>query len=223
MRAIVNALANRNAGLTRGEILDALGLKEGETFATCLNALVASDFAVRYVPFGHKKNDPHYKLVDPLCIFWQRFMGDAGLNGEGFWQQNLDNQAIVTWRGMAFENVCWNHIPQIRRALGIEGVSASYSAWSKRADDTEGLQIDLLISRRDDVVNMCEVKYYGGDFGVDADYQRVILRRTEELRRHLSPKTSVHPTLITTFGLTQNKYGGVFTDVVTLDDLFVTR
>ena len=27
-------------------------------------------------------------------------------------------------------------------------------------DDTDGTQIDLLISRNDNVINMCEIKYY---------------------------------------------------------------
>ena len=96
----------------------------------------------------------------------------------------------------------------------------SASAWSKRGDDTAGTQIDLLISRNDNVINMCELKYYGGDFTVTKEYYKVLLRRQEILAGEVSPKISVHSTLITTFGLTPNEYSGVFANVVTLDDLF---
>lgn len=50
-----------------------------------------------------------------------------------------------------------------------------HSAWSKRSDDTEGAQIDLLISRNDNVVNMCEIKYYGDEFAVNKEYYHVLL------------------------------------------------
>ena len=104
--------------------------------------------------------------------------------------------------------------------LGISGVSADYSAWAKKADDEEGLQIDMLISRKDHVVNMCEMKYWGDDFVVDKDYYRVLLRRKEILAESLSGKVSVHCTLITTFGLKKNEYSSIFTDTVTINDLF---
>ena len=61
----------------------------------------------------------------------------------------------------------------------------------------------------DNVINMCELKYYGGDFTVTKEYYKVLLRRQEILAGEVSPKISVHSTLITTFGLTPNEYSGV--------------
>ena len=84
----------------------------------------------------------------------------------------------------------------------------------------EGFQIDLIISRNDNVVNMCEIKYYSDDYSVDNKYYRTILRRQEILSNCISRKQSINSTLITTFGLKKNEYSGVFTNVVTLDDLF---
>ncbi len=55
---------------------------------------------------------------------------------------------------------------------------------------------------------------------MDKDYYKILLRRTEILAKEVSPKTVVRSTLITTFGLTKNAYSGVFTNVITLDDLF---
>ena len=105
--------------------------------------------------------------------------------------------------------------------LEIGGVSTTYSAWIKRDDDNEeGTQIDLIITRSDNVVNMCELKYYGDDYSVKKDYYRKILRRQELLREVIPAKVSIQSTLITTFGLVKNEYNGAFSNVIVLDDLF---
>lgn len=94
------------------------------------------------------------------------------------------------------------------------------SAWSNREDEGEGTQIDLLIKRNDNVINMCEIKYYSGPFKVNKDYYSKILRRQSILAEKVSPKMAIHSTLITTFGLMNNEYSGAFVSTVTMDDLF---
>lgn len=79
---------------------------------------------------------------------------------DSFWLENLTSQTIITWRGFAFKNVCFNHVSQIKKALGISGVNTNQSLWSKRSDDTDGTQIDMIIERADNVVNMCEAKLF---------------------------------------------------------------
>lgn len=87
-------------------------------------------------------------------------------------------------------------------------------------DDSEGIQIDLLITRNDNVINMCEIKYYSGPYKVDKDYYAKILRRQSVLSEKVSAKVSIHSTLITTFGLVNNEYSGAFVNAITMDDLF---
>lgn len=217
---IVRILETRSCGYTASEISAKSGISNGGGLSALLRSLVASDFVIKYVPFGFSKREVHYKLVDPFCLSYLRFVEGQDSLAEDFWQQNLVTPSLSAWRGIAFENLCFLHIPQIKEALGIKGVATTQSAWSKRQDDEEGTQIDLLISRRDNVVNMCELKFYGDDFTVDAAYYRTIIRRMNLLEKHLSRKNVIHSTLITTYGLTYNEYSGVFTSVVTLDDLF---
>ncbi|MBQ8803868.1 MAG: ATP-binding protein [Tyzzerella sp.] len=219
MKKIVALLYTRNAGYTRTEIAEKVSMNDGGTLSQSLNALIASDFVIKYIPFGKGKRE-HYKLVDPFCMFYLHFVDKKKKMDDKFWQQNVSTQQIVSWRGFAYENVCFNHVSQIKKALGISGVITTHSAWSKRSDDTEGAQIDLLISRNDNVVNMCEIKYYGGEFVVGKEYYQVLLKRQEILAKEISPKISIHNTLITTFGLAYNEYSGVFSNVLTLDDLF---
>ena len=220
VKEVVAFLSRRNAGYTRDEIAAYLEISNGGTLSVILSALVASDFVIKYVPFGLSKRKVHYKLVDQFCLFYLKFVEGHDSLSEGFWLQDLSSQNIVTWRGLAFENVCFNHISQIKNALGISGVKTTQSAWSKRGDDEEGAQIDLLISRADNIVNLCEIKFYNDLFTVDGDYYRVMMRRQSLLEPYLKRGMGIHNTLITTFGLFRNKYSGVFTNVVTLDELF---
>lgn len=219
MKRIVKVLYTKNAGYTRTELAKKLDVKDGGTLSQHLNALIASDFVIKYVPFGKGKTE-HYKLIDPFCMFYLHFVEGKKKINEDFWKQNLSSQQIVSWRGFAFENVCFNHISQIKKALGIGGVITTHSAWSKRSDDIEGTQIDLLISRNDNVVNMCEIKYYGDEFTVNKEYYHTLMHRRAILSEEINKKYSIYSTLITTFGLTYNEYSGIFTNVITLDELF---
>ena len=65
------------------------------------------------------------------------------------------------WAGVAFERVCLLHIAQLKKALGISGVKTAVCSWQHQADEVygKGAQIDLLIDRADNVVNVCEMKY----------------------------------------------------------------
>ena len=220
IKAIVRFLATRRSGYTRSEIADKLGFSSGGTLSNCLKSLVESDFVVRYVPFGMKKSEFRYMLTDPFCLFWIRFMEQPHKPDEHYWAKNQNAQKIVSWRGLSFENVCFRHIDQIKRALDIYGVQTTYSAWFGEDEEFGAAQIDLLLDREDRVLNMCEIKYWGGLFSVDKAYFNLLSNRQMILASKISPKKVVHHTLITTYGLSRNEYSGVFSNVITLDDLF---
>jgi len=220
VKQIVKLLATRHVGFTRLEIIKALGLSGGR-LTTMLRALEESDFILRYVPFGHSQKDVHYKLIDPFCLFYLRFVEGNGSENVDFWKENVASQAVSSWRGIAFEEVCLNHIRQIKRALGVEGVKSTQSSWALRGDvETEGTQIDLLIDRADNVVNLCEMKFYQDEFTIDKAYFRTLQNRQSRLLEALPKRKTVHTVLITTYGLTYNEYSGFFLRTLTLDDLF---
>ena len=56
-----------------------------------LNALIVSDFIVKYVPFGMSKRNEHYKLMDPFCIFYLHFVKTADEINESFCLGNVEN------------------------------------------------------------------------------------------------------------------------------------
>lgn len=179
-----------------------------------------SDFITRYSPYG-KGMTEHYKLVDNFCLFWIKYVAD-NQDEASFMNDNCTSNIMRSWCGVAFELVCWQHILQIKRALEIGGVRTSVSAWNmKGSDSSQGAQVDMLIIRDDNIVNLCEMKYATTSYSIDKEEEQKMLHRVEALSATLSDKQTVHLTLVTTYGLQHGKHSGKVQRVVTCDDLFV--
>ena len=221
MESIVEALSTKNMGLTRQELLKVTGLTNNGVFSEYLKTLISGSFIIKYYSFGNSRREEYYKLVDPFCLFYLHFVRE-GTSGRNLSWTNISTENRVTvWRGFAFENVCFNHVRQIKSALGISGVSTIETLWSKKGNtEITGTQIDLIIERKDNIVNMCEIKFYNDEFAVDKNYHFLIVRRNNLLREIIPKRAAVHNTLITTYGLKRNEYYDDFISVVTLDDLF---
>ena len=222
MKRVVQLLGTRHSGYTRQEIFAKTGLKDCGASTKLLKALVASDFIEPYIPFGKGKREKHYKLIDHFCLFYMKFVQGRKEIDPEFWMHNVTSQGVSSWRGFAFEEVCFTHIRQIKKALNILGVSSTESAWVVKGDDeTEGVQIDMLINRKDNVVNLCEMKFYNEKFTVNKAYHSKVVHRQNLLAEMIPRRAIVHNVLVTTEGLTYNEYSGIFQNVVTVDDLFV--
>ncbi len=215
-KEIVKFLFTKREGFTRREISEKLKISDGGTLSKYLNGLVSSDFVEKYQPFTFSKREEHYKLVDPFCLFYLYFIEDSE-NIENFWSSNIDSPKINSWRGLAFENVCFNHIDQIKFALGISGVSTKVSAYFNKE---EGYQIDLIIERMDNIINVCEIKFYSEEFVVNKEYFLKINHRSNLLYEKINKKYSIMNTLISTYGVKRNEYSSVFVKQITLEDLF---
>ena len=126
------------------------------------------------------------------------------------------------WRGLAFERLCLWHIPQIRAALGISGVLTDVYSWrAKRGKPGEKpVQIDMLLDRGDNMIDICEMKFLGGEYEIDAAEDRKLAERVETFRRQTRTRKGVRVVMITSFGVKRNKYSGNVQSVVTLEDLF---
>lgn len=201
MKRIVNFLRTRRSGYTRQEILAKVGLDDNGASSKMLKALIASDFIQAYVPFGMSKHDEHYKLTDPFCLFYQKYVENHTEMDEAFWMHNVTAQGVNSWRGFAFEEVCLAHIRQIKQAINILDVSSTQSAWAVRGDDEKkGGQIDLIISRKDNIVNMCEMKFYNENYTVNKSYYAKLVHRQNLLTEQLPKRAKVNHVLVTTFG-----------------------
>ena len=221
IKQIIKAIASKNKGITRKELSEITGVTDSGEVSRQLNALIAGDFIIKYKSFGDNKRDEIYKLVDPFSYFYLTFLDKSSDNRNIDWINIEDSSRVLSWKGYAFENVCWNHIHQIKMALQIGGVSTTEALWSKRGDEnTRGTQIDLIIVRKDNVVHMCEIKFYNEEFEVDKDYHLILERRKKILREQIPKRATINNTLITTYGLRKTNYFGDFVHVVTIDQLF---
>ncbi len=217
---IVRLLAKRHTGYTRDEIASKLGMTSGGSFTKMLEALAASDFIVSYHPFGFSQKEIRYKLIDSFCLFYLRFVDAHHLSDEFFLQHHQNTPQLNSWRGLAFEQVCFSHVSKIKKALGVEGVVSMESAWIIRGDEEKkGSQIDMLIVRDDRVVNLCEMKFLSKAFDPKAEDEQTFRERISTLQEHLSFKQTIHLTLVTTVGLKPNAHSGVFQQIVTIDQL----
>lgn len=219
-KKIIRLLATRHGGFTREEIANATGLPFGGGLTDTLKALAESDFIIRYMPYGVQGKGESYKLADNFCLFWVKYV-EPNLSDVSFMTDNITSDIMNSWRGMAFEQVCWQHITQIKRALEIGGVKSSVSAWKVKGDDSQdGAQIDLLIIRKDNVVNLCEMKFVGSVYSIDKDEEAKIRNRIEALKKTLLKKQTVHLTLVTTYGVAYGKHSGIVQKQVVMDELF---
>ena len=219
--AVVRLLAKKHIGFTRIDLAKGLGVNPGGTFSKMLETLAASDFIESYHPFGQSKKEICYRLTDPFCRFYLNFIDNQNITDRAFWQHNQNMPSLYAWRGITFEQVCFEHVGQIKRALGVENVASKESAWIVRGDnDHGGTQIDMLIVRDDRVVNLCEMKFLSKEYEPTADDEMKLRARIATLQEQLSFKQVVHLTLVTTVNLKHNAHSGVIQQVVTLGALF---
>lgn len=218
LKSIVKTLATKRIGYTRDELIKRMRIPSGGRITENLAALEKSKFISEYVPFG--ESSPKYKLIDPFCIFYLKHVeGNSG--NPVYWQTHEKSPAVISWLGLAFEDICWTHIRQIKHALGIDGVITTESPWNIPGETPRsGSRIDLIIKRDDRFVCMCEMKFTRGEFEVNKSYNTTLLDRSEKVREILGNKKTVMSVLVTTYGLKRNEYASRFDRVITMEDLF---
>ncbi len=127
--------------------------------------------------------------------------------------------------------LCLWHIDQIKHKLGISGVLTNEYAWrytasmSKKSAEyatsvDEGIQIDLLIGRSDDIIDLCEMKYSSGRYSISEVYMAKLNKRKSVFREITQTRKALHTVFVTTDGLVRNACAGDIQNEVCLEDLF---
>ncbi len=94
---------------------------------------------------------------------------------------------------------------QIKMAFRISGtVSYTYSWISEKL--TPGAQIDLNIDRRDQIINLCEIKYSTNEYTITKEYNDKIRNKIAVFENQSKTKKTIFFTMITTIGLVDNAY-----------------
>lgn len=216
---IVELLAKKKRGLSREEMMEALKLSKGGALTEALTNLQNCDFIRKYHSFGKKQRDALYQLTDLFTLFYHNFMQNEDGRDEHAWSNMLDNPKRVAWMGYAFEQICLLHLSQIKQALGISGMLTEASSWIGSNGEEKG-QIDLVIDRRDRVINLCEMKFSTEPYELTKAYSEKLRSRQSLFRSLTKTKKSLALTFVTTYGVKVGKYSSMVNSEVRMDDLF---
>lgn len=218
---IARRLADRKEGMTQKDLLAAAGIPSGGNGTRYLEELERSGFVRTFTSYGKRKRDAQYQLVDCFTLFHLKFLDGESNPDEAYWQHAANSPKANAWRGLSFERVCFWHIPQIKRALGISGVLAQVYSWRHVPDAIHptGAQIDMLIERADHVVNICEMKFASRPFAIDRDYAEKLRSKIGTFEQVTKPRSALQLTFVSNAGIQPNRYSGVVQSEVTLRDL----
>ena len=212
---VVEALSIKAKGLSRQEIEKITGLSSGGGLTTTLKNLEYCGFIRSYNTFGKTKYEQLFQLLDAYTLFYFKYLAKNEYNDTAYWNNSLNTPQHNSWAGYAFEILALQHIAEIKQALGITGVQSSVTVWKGKT-----AQIDLLINRKDGIINLCEIKFSGKDFTIDKNYEANLRNKIFTFKEETKTRKAVHLLMLTTYGLTKNKYSGIAQKEITLDDLF---
>ena len=185
-----------------------------------LENLVQCDF-IRYHRVRRKKlskTGGYYTLTDFFMQFYHSFL-ESMPSDEHYWSHNFRSPKVNTYFGLSYERVCMAHIPQIKKAIGIDQIGTEYYSWRSN-DSNQRAQVDLIIERADRIINLCEIKYSEGLYTIDKSEDLKLRTRQTAFVDQTETRYGIMPTFITTYGLTPNGYANNISHQITMDDLF---
>ena len=219
---IISVLGTKKAGMTRAEIIKNTGMDKGGRLTAMLEELEECDFIRSFYSLGKKKKEIVYQLIDNFTLFYFKFLANKRINSANYWTQIITKPLYNAWSGLAFERVCFQHIEQIKRAVGISGIISNVYSWQYRPKNKReaGAQIDMLIDRDDKVINLCEIKFSQGEYELTEAYDKALYKKMSVFQAHSSTTKGVSLLMITPYGLKNNKWANNIHIQVTMEDLF---
>ena len=186
-----------------------LGVKKGGGFQEQLNNLVSAQFVREYTPVkinGHTRRRTRlYKLTDPFLIFYFRYIHqnldliNRNKKGEDLFKA-ITGSTLNQYYGYAFERFCEDSMDNILSKIGLSLTDIEQMGpYFQQGKKGEGLQIDWLIIRRDNVWSLLEFKCSNERIGSSVIDE--VERKVSRLR--LPKEISVEPVLLSARGATK--------------------
>ncbi len=200
--AVINALHKKWIGLTRNEIVTYSKLSDGGGLSRILEELEASNFIIQIPPIFSKKKGMIYRLADEYSRFYLTFIKNKKNANAQAWQNTAQYKA---WQGYAFENICIKHIEAIKKELSIAGMQTSIASfYTKLTPQHKSFQIDLLIDRADNAINLCEMKFYNKAIAIDKKFVDTLRTKRASFLEFSKTKKTIFNTVISSFGTDKN-------------------
>lgn len=221
---LVRLISSKKKGMSRSEIESVSNLSPGGGRLTeRLDRLIKCGFIDSYLPWNKERGE-HYKLIDEFSLFYIYWILNAA--NKNFTQNHWLRQTLKpinhVWAGYAFEAVCYKHIEQIIKALHIK-TAESTSTWRlmTHRKEEDGTQIDMLIERSDDAINLCEIKYTDQPFAIDKSYATNLEKKIAIFKKATGTQKQIFLSFISANGIKATVYSeDMVTGIVTLNDLF---
>ena len=216
---ILSLLAKHPCGLEKAVCQKKLGIPDA-TFSRATDELVKCGYVWEYKEVYRKNHPYRLRIIDPFLLFHYHFLSDSDHEQvRSFQAFTADEGKYMNWRGHAFENLCMYHIQEIKKCLGITGVETKEYPWiSEKLQG--GAQIDLVIERRDQITDLCEIKYTDQPFQITADYEYSLFNKVQVFRDETKSKQALKIVLISSEGLSGTAHRERIAHVITLNDLF---
>jgi AAA+ ATPase superfamily predicted ATPase len=218
---IVKALSQKRYGIYQKELLKASQLPQSGTSSKILDELEASGFIGSMPMFGKSHQNRKWRLIDEYCYFYLNWVEERRsniLNGsdQHYWESIFNSPAWTSWAGFSFETICLKHIDQIKKKLGISGINTTESHWAN-----ENAQIDLIIDRSDNCINIIEIKFSNDEYSITKDYAEKLRKKKEAFREETKTKKAIFITMLTPYGTKKNAfYQEIVQNEIILEDLF---
>lgn len=218
-KKIVKLLADNKKGLTRSEISSRLSIS-GSTLTTMLENLQNCEFIRLYYVRDKKVKSTGgiYKLTDFYIMFYLNFVPKAKTESN-FWSNHINTPEVNNWFGLTYESICLTHIRQIKEVLHLDSISTKCYSWRSK-NSMPGAQIDLIIDRADDMINLCEVKYSKDDYKITQEDDRLLRNRMTAFQNETGTRSGIYLTMITTFGFAPSVYNETVPVKLGMDCLF---
>ena len=97
-------------------------------------------------------------------------------------------------------------------------MTKEYSWKSKKSKPAS--QIDLLIHRKDMVINVCEMKYSIDKFSISKEYEENLKNKLQTFTNEVKPKEQLVLTFITFNGLQKNEHSELVLSQIDGEQLF---
>lgn len=226
---IVKVLASKRYGLTQMDLFHQAGLPIGGHSSSTLEELEESGFIMSFPEYGKNTKEKWWRLTDEYSFFyltWIENIRNSILcqSDPEYWMKVQSSHQWLTWSGYAFENICLKHVLSIKKALGLSGVSTIETQWSFRGNENEnGAQIDLVIDRADNCINLCEIKFSNDIYVMTKQDKEILERKQSVFQRETKTRKTLFTTLITPYGAEENNhYLGTVQKQLTMQDLFIS-
>jgi AAA+ ATPase superfamily predicted ATPase len=224
---IVKTLSSKRHGLNRFKLLKKTNLSNSGRTTEILRELEESGFIMTLPEIGKKTRNMRYYLSDEYTLFYLNWIDEnkgALLQGveKDYWIKRQTSSSWRAWAGFSFESLCLKHILFIKEGLKIGGVITLSGYWIALTNDKKEAEIDLVIDRADNCINLCEIKFSDKEFVVTKEYAKTLIRKKEIFRKKTKTKKALFTTLITPFGATENaNYLSSVEKQLSLESLFL--